>query len=588
MFRKKNNAYDTIIHALREDPGCAEWRDEMIKKLQNKQAGTDDFLTEFDSSDFEKLLEWSLKNKKADIASILLKGELYEESYNLVIKNILNKVMPDNTDATKILLTYSEYLREGINTFRGNSWYLKHGVCGCTMLQNSALEANIVLCNFLITLSPQTQMIDDFFGNNCLHYASSSGNKECYDYFYKLNPDWANKKNMFGHVPQDYFPENIIKLVRMEQNVLIRAFINYSVFEKRDIDIENLKKGICTGHSFLTALHSLRGHIARENYYAMQELIINWNTLYEKFHQEKIDETAISIKLKEALNEKITNPHLSQLGFKTIADVFEYLINHYSYYYAVDKIDFSRSDAPHQLALINMGEDQLMSEFDLSSNGLSKKDCQELIETNLNSNTLIRITAVPEGIGVAMARLGGQTHAIAIAIDADNKIYYCEPNLPYRPLPLQSTDIDMIMNLLYSKKIVADIRVCTYTPNQKHTLEKKAAVPIMQQTNKSLFNKFLVSQDGHEDTLMSQACMSDSPHTLLSIIKAMKEGGKDLSEERIHSLLSKASKNNSYQCIEVLLNQYKDEYNLSIDALADEAKQHYQNYLQNKQFKPRS
>ena len=394
-----------------------KWHRLLIDKLTDMKNNTRGF--DVSKDDFESMLEWALKNNDESVLSELLK-KVFSEQFEAAIKmRFVIALRGNQNQVAALLLKYSGYLRVNIPTFKGTQSTEKHGTIGSTVLQYSAMEGNTELCKLLVNTISGLEQIDDFYGNTCLHYAATSGNPECYDYFLSLHPEWVAHTNIFGHIPDDYLAENIGTFPRHEQGFLIDKFTKYLEHEASEMTAEEVN-GLCFGIAPVHALFILRGEQDNKDYGNMVDIISKWDGS------------------RDSLANIITDPHLNILGLTTTKHVFLYLFSQYFYMFNMQFHDktvtkFSRADISSQFAFVNKNRDKVTSIFDHGEGNLTKEECLEILKRNIMPNVMIAITVGPEVVPLFNDEPG---HQLCIAVDSGANIYLCDQNSHYKAIPI--------------------------------------------------------------------------------------------------------------------------------------------------------
>lgn len=568
--KQPKNLYDVIIDSLQSEAQTT-WHSLLLEKLNDKKNNAP-WGFAISSDDYQELLNWALSKKDESVLSALL-SDSFSQDFNEITKmTFINAVRKNETEHAKFLLNNSFYLINNISSLRGKPSMIRHGICGYNLLHLAALNGNTELCQFFIDSPAFTEFKEnnDYYGSNYLHYAASSGNKECYDYFLKLNPAWKDQLNIYGHLPTDYFPENIIKLPRCEQQYLIDQLICYKKVDSFDEKNKEVIKGLCAGISPTIGLYILRGEKSLHNYYAMRQMILDWD------------------KTQEGLEKKVDDPEIIKLGLMNTNDVFRYMFSHLLYFQQMQTesniIDFSRGDLAQQLAFINEGADKFISLFDFGTGEITKDEFEEILENNIIPNRLFRVSLRPR-IELGTFSLFTEAHAVTIVVDVNLNIYFCDPNSPYEPIPLAKKDLPYISNILFKYyDNIASVEVFKYMPSVE--LSKEEMSPVSLKENKNILNSFLICRKGHEYKIMLNACLSDSPLTLRSLLD--RSDYKDINDDYFMNLVRKSLSSKSYRCTEILINFYCDKTSSTIEdayvkfKIAEEDKQHYGNYLVSK------
>jgi len=405
----------------------------------------------------------------------------------------------------------------------------------------------------------------DYHGNNILHYAAVKNINECHDKYNMLYSDLKMQRNLFGHLPEQYLNGGYVNYTNICQLVLIDKFSEFITIISGDDDhksreafIKNIKEGLCYGIAFVSALHAVRGDKARLGYKYMLEAVSNWDGS------------------KNALESRIDNDYLQSLGLNTLHQVINYLFNISKYFFDMQNessvFNFSKADRATQFTAINRGKDAVSDVTSYSRVGMSKEECKDILLRHLKPESIICIDAPVDSSLFLMYGLAG--HAMSIAVDVDEKLYFCDPSFMFTPLPLTKDDINSIVDLLYDRLSPASIHVYAYTPSKLLNRRQEKVNPELD------YQQFLVSKTGNTNSLITQAINYDSPHMLIACLKSLES---PLARELVIEDANKAIHSRSYSCVTVLL----DYAGISLNALNldEKSEQEFMNYLHNT-FKP--
>jgi len=518
-----------------------------------------------EEKDHQALVMFLINNDEMGISSYretlgyLLSKEYFNETS---IKNSLCFALQEAILRNKLSLVNKI---SSIYTFKPqdlNTWQYKGDgrIKGATLLQLSILQGkgNLEIFEILRHLNADIN-VTDLYANNCLHYAARLANQDVYNYISSLNPQLEKEKNALGYLPSNYSPGNAPAI--MAQNKLTEAFSKYLNLKYPDNVNEmaqEMKSGLCFADSPLIGIHILRGKNAMDKFYHHREMMI------------KFDGSQAS------LVKPFEDQQLFQMGFKNLTDVFEYYIQLYTYLFNLQNknsvISFSQSDRPEHLDFINTDEDGIYSVCDYSDVHIDKNELYNLLEyhiSNKNTNIIFDLFLVEDKRNVIL----GPGHNASIVIKDENEIYLCEPNAAHKPLPLTFNEIKKIMPLLYSYfNNIQKVAIYQYTADKNLTYNP---------TQSNYYATFFEKMNTNKVYALEVACILDAKFTLEKLLSPSSNAPVMLSKIELNKLISSASRYGSYQCLELIMNLFKDQVEID-KVMSKDEQDRFNSYIHNR------
>jgi hypothetical protein len=156
---------------------------------------------------------------------------------------------------------------------------------------------------------------------------------------------------------------------------------------------------------------------------------------------------------------------------------------------------------------------------------------------------------------------------------------------PYFQIPMRENNLDTILNIIF--KYFDNARsIETYSYHKKNELEEISINSVHSiKTNEKILSTFFEDRKGREFNMMCKVCEADSPQTLNSLINRT---SSSFSEDYMKILIDTALKNNSYRCLDVLINHYATSTKQSVNEvfnslnIPESSRDRFQNYTKNK------
>ena len=533
---------DLLIEKLSNDTRYASNKD-LVTALKSLKEDilSDNYLAKekLDRDEYKQLLIWAIRSDDESL-SIVLNDEFSNANQDTLEMIFLAAIRQGKDEIAFRQHHYSTFLQKIIHSYRGDVSTEKIGMFGQTILQLAAAYNNKKLCQVLLDLHALDLLSKDYYANNCLHYAASSGNEECYKLFLEYskanNLDWDKQTNIFGHQPIDYLPENINHLTRFNQELIIEKIVQYNqpILSKNTEEIEETKKGLCSGISFLNGLQILRKKMDEDDFSELEKLMLACDDSH-------------------AMEKKIEDPKFTQQGFFRVKDVVQYISNHYLFFQnAIKLLDVSRRDRATQLAFVNAGNDKLINIDDYAvENNMTKEEFKNILAMHLtHPNTIMQIF-LEQDLKIWPG------HDITLIVDSSGKIYFCEPNQVFKPLPIDINEkekLDTIINVIYNYKVS---KLMQLHVGSIHVYQYEASPCSKPRQTIPKYNTFFEApgdkQFDYAYKLMQDACLKDAPKTLEMLIEKHKDR---ITDKQLIGLVFMSLTQQNYQCTEVFFQRY--------------------------------